>query len=116
MLPSSCAVLIKYRPGWDIDMYEGRIRQLVIASIPGLSRGGRVSIVFVQAATASDSNAIGARRVGDQAVGQVHALPQVAAWVATVLGLAGTAGAAAWFFRLREHRPSSVSKPVREGE
>jgi type III secretion protein J len=116
MLPSSCAVFIKYQPGWDIDRYEGRIRQLVIASIPGLSGGGKVSIVFVQASSAHKPNAIGARRVGDPAGGQVHASPQVAAWVATVLGLAGATGAAAWFLHFRNYWPRPVAKPVRKGE
>lgn len=48
--PSSCAVLIKHREGWDGGAYEERIRRLVLAGIPGLAGGGgRVSIVFVPA-------------------------------------------------------------------
>jgi len=48
---ASCAVLVKYRPGWDSSLYEDRIRRLVISGIPGLSNApsNNVSIVFVQA-------------------------------------------------------------------
>jgi type III secretion protein J len=116
MLPSSCAVLIKYQPGWDSDTYEERIRQLVIASIPGLAGGGKVSIVFVPASNAHESNTNGARRGGDQVQGQVHASRPVVAWVATILGLAGCTGAAVGFLRLRKYWSRSVAKLVREGE
>jgi type III secretion protein J len=53
VLPSSCAVLIKYRPGWNPDDYEDGIRHLVLASIPGLEQssdaGHGISVVFVEA-------------------------------------------------------------------
>lgn len=49
VLPSSCAVLIKHYQGWDSAVYESRIRQLVMAGIPGLSSSApqKISIVFI---------------------------------------------------------------------
>ena len=49
VIPSSCSVLIKHRIGWDSDAFEGRIKKLVLAGIPGLSRAkeGAVTVVFV---------------------------------------------------------------------
>ncbi|MBV6322459.1 type III secretion system inner membrane ring lipoprotein SctJ [Duganella violaceipulchra] len=53
VVPSSCAVMIKYRPGWEPDAYEDRIRRLILASMPGLAatgaQGRGVAIVFVPA-------------------------------------------------------------------
>jgi type III secretion protein J len=47
--PSSAAVFIKYRPPMDEDAIVPRVRQLVAASIPGLSEGDardKVSVVM----------------------------------------------------------------------
>jgi type III secretion protein J len=54
VMPSSCAVLVKHRPGWVPRLYEDKIRRLVAAGIPGLSLLDRskVSVVFVAAADA----------------------------------------------------------------
>lgn len=54
--PSSCSVLVKHRSDWDPSLYEERIRQLVVSSIPGLTRAPRsaVSIVFVPTTTTAD--------------------------------------------------------------
>jgi len=48
---AACAVLIKYRPGWDSGLYEDRVRRLVVSSIPGLANApaNNISIVFVPA-------------------------------------------------------------------
>ncbi len=55
--PSSCAVLIKHQPGWNSSAYEMRIRQLVLASIPGLAAGGgAISIVFVSSESEEAEN------------------------------------------------------------
>jgi type III secretion protein J len=53
----SCAVMIKYRSGWDPDAYEERIRRLVMAGIPGLAGAApeRISIVFVAASSEEDA-------------------------------------------------------------
>ncbi|MDQ0083809.1 type III secretion protein J [Variovorax boronicumulans] len=50
---SSCAVFIKHRPDFDTAIYEERIRQLVLSSIPGLAEATRtkVSVVFAPAET-----------------------------------------------------------------
>lgn len=52
--PSSCAVLIKHYQGWDSSVYESRIRQLVMAGIPGLSSSTpqKISIVFIPSSKA----------------------------------------------------------------
>lgn len=108
VLPSSCAVLIKHRPGWDSSRYEQRVRQLVVASIPGLAEAGaaKVSIVFVPAdeAAAGQAPAAAAAAQGGQAgsaAGTGTASPAwaVAVWIGALLaGLAGLA-LAGWVTR-----------------
>lgn len=100
VLPSSCAVLIKHRPGWDSSRYEQRVRQLVVASIPGLAEAGagKVSIVFVPADEASDgrSPASGASAA---AAHTASAAGAVSVWIGAALaGLAGLS-LAAWVTR-----------------
>ena len=48
---ASCSVLIKHKVGWSPILYEEHIRNLIVSSIPGLSRAqaSAVSIVFVPA-------------------------------------------------------------------
>lgn len=102
VLPSSCAVLIKYRPGWDPDAYEDRIRRLVLASIPGLAKSefsaNRVSVVFVAAEQTPE------------------ALPPPAGaarywWAGLALALAVLSGGGAYAWRWRRQRQVQEGAP-----
>lgn len=73
--PSSCSVLIKHRSDWDPALYGERIRQLVVSSIPGLTRAPQsaVSLVFVP-------SSIGAAGKTEQPVHVKSALMQLPWW------------------------------------
>jgi len=102
VMPSSCAVLIKYRPGWDPDAYEERIRRLVLASIPGLAKSAfaanNVSVVFVPA---------------EQAAGQAPAPAGTARywWAGLAFALAGLSAGGAYAWRWRRQRQAQEEGP-----
>lgn len=55
-VPSTAAVFIKHKEGYDLELLQPQIRRLVTNSIPGLSPE-RVSIVFVPAAASDEASA-----------------------------------------------------------
>jgi type III secretion protein J len=77
VLPSSCSVLIKYRPGWEPDLYEGRIRRLVLAGIPGLAAANKfaVSVVFVPASDVAQEELPTDKVLGRAQQGRDHQMP-----------------------------------------
>ena len=58
--PSSCSVLIKYRPQLNPNIYEDKIRHLVSSSIPGLAKAlpTAISIVFVPMTVDGEENTL----------------------------------------------------------
>jgi type III secretion protein J len=62
--PSSAAVFIKHRPGFEGDLISPKVRHMVSSSIPGLSGAARekVSVVMVESARALEPPAW--RKVG----------------------------------------------------
>lgn len=110
--PSSCAVLIKYRPGWEPDAYEERIRKLILASIPGLagssgSASMKVSVIFVPA-TPAVSGVVEPYADAAQPAASARALRKKKGlenyWlVALVISVLVAAGAALGWYYLRDH-------------
>lgn len=105
-LQPSCAVMIKYRAGWDPDAYEDRIRRLVMAGIPGLAATSpeRISIVFVAASEEDTAAPSGHAPAGASAKPAVQSgSPSVVLWLlgalVTMALLGG--GVLAWYQRQR---------------
>lgn len=116
---SSCAVFIKHRADFDPVLYEDRIRQLVLAGIPGLGSAPerdeparqRVSVVFspvlapVRAAQASGHQVQGMHVQGLQLAHTNHAL-------AIALGLLTLVGLLALAYHLRERVASVCARAL----
>lgn len=120
VLPSSCSVMIKHVPGWSPARYEARIRQLVLASIPGLAESpDKVAVVFVPAEAAESAPAL---RAGTATVaapepsggGRERPGGMITTLVASVAILVGLGGPGLWWWLQRRSIRGSA-RPLAAG-
>jgi type III secretion protein J len=113
LTPSSAAVFIKHKADFDPDVVEGRMRQLVARSIPGLgsSHADKVSVVFAQ------GNPAPARRVESEDDGSTLVVQIVGG-----LLVAAAVGGLGWWQRARlnallrkSEKPAAAEAAMEQG-